>query len=402
MKRLLSLFILSILVFSLTACSSLDKESFTYLDGYLDDDIKYFDEYAEVYRNDDYDLYLYAVKSNSILDDQGNEFVNYILKWDIGKLSGFSLNCGSHSLYGGWVGWSPGGTKTHLIPGQEIFDYCQDFTEFKLNVFDEYQDEISIYTHDNEGELNWRDVSTIENSFGLFILDYTKLMVTITIIIVTASIITIGYNILFRRNYNKYVKGEKVRKLLNFNLVVVATFVLMILSIFMAISIYENPKHKNENNFFDYENQENSQDYLPEFVNEGYELIGAEGAQEIYSFAKNNDEIRFYTVLVDGDDRYLMDVLEFVYPDASDIDSCRVELYEKEIEFDGLILGYVVECYKSIDGVDVAQFALSLGVTTSIDGRVEFVDFMDSTNFYQVYFKNVKGYYRVNYLISTF
>ena len=205
---------------------------------------------------------------------------------------------------------------------------------------------------------------------SLFILDYSKLMITITIIVSITAAIMIGYNILFRRNYNKYVKGEKVRKLLNVNFVLGLTFILTILSIFIVINTYENPRHKNDNNFFDYENQENSQYYLAEFVNEGYELIGAEGAQEIYSFVKNNDEIRFYTVLVDGDDRYLMDVLEFSYPGASDIDSCRVELYEKEIEYDGLILGYVVECYKDIEGEDVVQFTLSLGVTESIDGRV--------------------------------
>lgn len=402
MRRLLSLFILSILVFSLSACSYLDKESFSFYDGYKDEEIKYFDEYAEVYRNDEYDFTLYAVKSSTIQDGQGNEFVNYILKWDIEKVYGYSIDCGNHNLYGGWVGWTPGGTETHLIPGQEIFDYCQDYTVFELNIYDEFQDEINIYTHLNESDLEWNNVSTIDNNFALFMLDYSKLIMTIVIVVITTVVLLIGYGVLFRRNYNKYVKGEKVRKLLNLNFVMSVIFVIMILSIFVIIITYENPKHRNDNNFYDYEEQENSQNYLPEFVNEGYELIGAEGTQEIYSYVKNNDEIRFYTVLVDGESRYIMDIIEFSYPNASDIDSCRVELYEKEVEYNGLIFGHIVECYKSIDGVDVQKLSLSLGVTTLINGRLDFLDFLDSTDWYQIYYKNIKGYYKMNYLWNAF
>ena len=58
----------------------------------------------------------------------------------------------------------------------------------------------------------------------------------------------------------------------------------------------------------------------------------------------------------------------------------------------------MIALYEIIDGVSIQTGSLSLGVTESVDGETIFVDYMDSTGSWQVYYENNKGYYMMNYL----
>ena len=145
------------------------QENFIYFDGYRDEEVKYFDEYAIVYEDYEYNLTLYALRDMKITDTEGKLYVNYLLEWDVSKLTEVSLTCGNHVLKGGSRGWSPGGMDSHLIPGEEIYDYCGDYSKFSLELPGEEVILIDIFRSDNSGDISWSDVSEInENNFSIF------------------------------------------------------------------------------------------------------------------------------------------------------------------------------------------------------------------------------------------
>ena len=74
-----------------------------------------------------------------------------------------------------------------------------------------------------------------------------------------------------------------------------------------------------------------------QFDNENFQLIGSKGNQEVYIESASDDEITFYFVLVDGDSRYYMDAFMWSFPNAAVYDSIRVDLYQKEVDYGGLI-----------------------------------------------------------------
>ena len=399
MKRVLLLTLLMILTFFLSSCSYMRQENFIYFDGYRDEEVKYFDEYAIVYEDDEYNLTLYALRDMKITDTEGKLYVNYLLEWDVSKLTEVSLTCGNHVLKGGSRGWSPGGMDSHLIPGEEIYDYCGDYSKFSLELPGEEVILIDIFRSDNSGDISWSDVSEInENNFSIFFRDNQTAILYVSIAFVTAILMGVTYIYIYKRNYNNFTKGRKVRKLLSIGVVNIILVTLFILSSIIIIQENESLINRYDSNFYDYEQQENSVYYLSEFDNENFQLIGSKGNQEVYIESASDDEITFYFVLVDGDSRYYMDAFMWSFPNAAVYDSIRVDLYQKEVDYGGLIFGNVIALYEIIDGVSIQTGSLSLGVTESVDGETIFVDYMDSTGSWQVYYENNKGYYMMNYL----
>lgn len=395
------IFFIVILTFTifLSGCSDIQRNNFVYYDGYNDEEGKYFDEYAIVYENDDYNLTLYAVRDESIIDTNGDQYVNYLMDWDISKVTTVNLSCGNYGLINGSRGWSPGGMDSHLIPGQEVDDYCSECTEFVLELPDEDIAQIEIYRNDNSIELDWKEVSGInESNISIFIRDNSSTLTYILVALLITLLLSVGYVTLYKRNYNNFTRGIKVKRLPNMRVINVVLAVILILASVVIIYEHERLIHRYDSNFYDYEDQESSIDYLPIFLNDNYTLIGAEGNQEIYVDVQSSDYIEYYFVLVDNNERYVMDIYVSNYPNASVYDSVRVELYQKESDNGGLIFGHIIAQYQFIDGEFVQVSSLSKGVTENIDGETLFVDFLDLEGSLQEYYKNLKGYYKINYL----
>lgn len=398
MKKGIILAVLLLSTIVLSGCDYKEKDHFAFYNGYKDEEINYFDEYAIVYQNNEYNLTLYAVRDEEILDSNGDEFVNYIMDWDVTEVSTLLLSCGYYNLYRESKERNLGGMNSHLIPGQEIYDYCTDYDTLKLSLPNEEEVTIQLYRDINSDDIEWKEVSSInENNVAIFVRDNSSAILYVSLAIIITAVLSIGYTVIYRRNYNNFTKGLKVRKLLRLGTV---NALLVILLAFASIIIIQENKpliHRYESNFYDYELREDSVDYLPVFDNDGYTLIESQGNQELYIQVESNDKMTYYIILVDGDDRYVMDEFLAMWPEAGISDDIRVELFQKETNNSSFIFAYIVSQY--IDGAH--NFSYWHGVMRNIAGEVIFVDFLDSDselNLYDgwyEYYKNAKGYYRV-------
>lgn len=401
MKKILVIMMLFSFVFLLSGCNYIQEDNFVYYDGYNDSEVKYFDEYAIVYYNDDYNLTLYAVRDETIIDTSGEQYINYLLEWDISKITMLSLTCGNHSLQSGGRSWDSGGIDSHLVPGEEVADYCGLYSDFELTLPNEEKILIDKFNSNNASDLDWQAVSDIDgNNLSVFFRDNTDAIIGVAIAILVTIILSVIYMYLYKRNYNNYIKGLKVRKLPNFGVVNIILIVILFVTSVIIIIGCESLENRFESNFYDYVQQEDSTYYLHEFVNDGYELIGSDGNQEVYINIESDDDMTFFFVLVDNDIRYYMDAFSYSFPNAAVHDLIRVDLYQKEDEFGGLIFGFVVAWCEIIEGESTQVGALSLGVTSIIDGETVFIDYLDSTNSWEVYYENSKGYYKTSYFIS--
>lgn len=395
MKKGLEILMLFITLLFLSGCSDINREAFSYFNGYNDTEKKYFDEYALVYENNEINLSLFSVKSNKMLDNNNHPYINYILMTNIEKAEGVNLTCGNHSLYSGYHAWIEGGNKYYLISGQEISDYCQEYTDFELSIYNtDFETDIKIYKDGVFDDLEWNSVSEVnESNTIMYINQNQELFLYALLIIILVLIIIFIYRFVYKRNLNNFLKGNKVRKLPELSTAIIVSVVICFVAIVILVGTYDDKINKYDNNFYNYELKENSVNYLSEFINHNYELLSSNDRQEVYLEKSSDDEITFYFVLIDNEKRYYLDALVLSYPGAADFDTFHIELYDKETDYNGLLLGNIVECFKLFDGEEVSQFALSFGVTRG-DGRIEFVDF----NTENIYYKNAKGYYRVHIL----
>ncbi|MFA5006929.1 MAG: hypothetical protein WC509_05650 [Candidatus Izemoplasmatales bacterium] len=403
MKKFMTALLAVLSTWSLSGCTApLQEETFSYYDAYYELTVKYFDSYAVVYENADYDLTLFAVKSSEIVDGDGNEYVNYILKWNIDKLDTiFRFSCGSHGLWSGISQWN-GTYMTHLIPGQEVHDYCQPY-DFTLTIQGEHVADIGLVTDANQAQLAWMPVADVgENNLGAYLANNRVFILTLSGVVLGVGLFVLAYLAIYRKNCNNFVSNKKVTKLPGPSVILSLSIMIGLLTIIALVSSHEAPSDHYDNNFYDYVRQEESTLYLPEFDGDGQELIGSAGMLEVYIEKNGTDDIVFTVVLVDGDERYLMETIAYSFSNAANCDRYRVELHQKQKDDDGYAFGYIVEAYEDVGGEEIRQLSFSLGVTEEIDGTLTFIDFMDSTNMYDVYYMNAKGYYKMSYIVADY
>ncbi|ERJ13238.1 hypothetical protein [Haloplasma contractile] len=390
MKRLLGTLILIISILFLSGCSDFNKETFLYYNGYNDTKKKYFDDYSLIYKNNKYDLSMIAVRSDEIVDSNNYPYINYIVKWNVNDVEGLNLSCGNYALYSGYHFWHEGGNKYYLISGEEIEDYCGDSTHFELSIpGTDVKENIKIYRGESD-KLEWEHVTDVnEGNTIIYIKQNISLFIYISLIIILAVTLIFIYSLIYKQNMNNFVKGTRVRKLPELSKVMILLFGISCITIVILIGLYEEKINLYNNNFIYYEVKENSTYYLPKFKNNNYELLSSRGRQEVYLDKQNSDDITFIFVLVDDDKKYHLDAMSFVYPNAAEFDRCNIELKEKETDYNGLQIGYLVECFITDDGEERSIFVISLGDTKEVDSKKVLVD----VNTEYTYYKNAKGYY---------
>jgi len=398
-KMLLSvLVILSIIV--LSGCSTLQKESFMYYDGEEDENGEYFDEYAIVYEVPREHFMIIAVRSEDILDINNDPYINYLIITDIGKSTSYSLTCGFPSLSGGVIGSVTGGSSTRLVPGEQIYEFCQDDTEMTVRLEHEgIEATIPIYTNDSS-ELDWNEVSEFtENEYDIYMYYNSQWIIYTVITIVASILLAILYRYLFKYNYNQYTKKEHVRKLPDLYVINIIIVIIGIISISAIQSNYNYDSwFRYNNNFQDYDSLFESLDYLEPFENDGYTLINGNDKQEIYVDVQNSDEVIFYIVFIDGNDKYLYNELTFDSTGDGEFDYCTADLHAKDIDEGGILLGYVVECSQDTPTGSETVLSFAHGETEDINGSLLFVDFYDFVRIY----KSRSGFFKIHVVTAWY
>jgi len=393
MKRFLKLLAFIFFLLLLNGCTDINKDSFSYYDGYQDDNKKYFDKYALIYDNNDLNIFLYAVKSKEILDNSNQQYINYILKWDVKKVEDIKLTCGNYILYSEKTNNNDGKNKYYLISGEEISDNCQDILYFELSVNDnDLKENIKIFKSGND-DLNWENVSKIKDrSLVIFIRQNIELFIYIGLIIVLTIILIFCYRVIYTRNLNNYVKGKKIYKLPDLHHMILILIGISLISVLVLIGLYDTKSDIYDNNFYNYKVKEQSREYLPEINVEDYELLSANDRQAIYVEKIGKDKIFFYYILLEQEKKYPMDKIGFSIPFVLDkYDTFQIDFYEKATKDNGLLIGYIMQSFRIENGEKVLSYSIYNCETKKLDGKLKFIDFYED----YIYYKNAKGYYRI-------
>lgn len=380
---------LALLVVYLMGWVSPDPRLFTFQEE-RQSDLAYFDVYAQIHEAPG--LEIYVVKSDQVLKGNGTPYTHLLIIADTEKTQTITLSCGPYKALDIDHEMAQASQKAYLIQGVTLEDYC--YWESDLTI---YVDEaLVVITNplNDDGESNFAPVSIgFARSMRELMIDYRPLMFRLVSLSFVMLACLSMYRFVHEKNMNRFITSSKVRKLPELSTVYAVIIVLGLLVATVFVTTFEPKPSDYTHPLYVYHEAEAHVDYLLEadFLRDYPLLIETDTYAFFYREMLEYETYVIYFALKHNERLYHFDATG-IDSTRSDIERCYTDtVLEGDLET-GLFIGFVVACYRLVEGDEVRSTELRFDAETHYNNSQPSVS---KLNYQYVFYENNNGVYRV-------